>query len=115
MIQRCWILFKLRRKIANTRTSTNSIVTYLKGALANDKHKRTMRGLVRMQSTIRSKLTQLRSSRRMKNITILQCYIKKEIGRNRRLQMSKSIQTIISFMRRLIRHHQPNQNLYPRT
>lgn len=91
MIQRKWHIYKLHRQIIKMRKSTKTVVKYLKSVLVNDRYKETLKGIVKIQKALRAKIAQLRGERRLKNIITIQSYIKKEIYRSKRMNVSKSV------------------------
>lgn len=72
----------------------------MKSILVFDKYHRSFNGIIKIQKAIKSKIDNLKQNRRIKNMMIVQSYIKKEVCRKYRLKYTRSLEIIVSAIQR---------------
>jgi DNA helicase HerA-like ATPase len=100
LIQKNIIAFVFARKRKRYRIGSTTIKKYLQGMLASRKYEKIIGGIVHLQREIRLKLNILRKTKRLKNILVLQAYIKMSVCKRNKQKVFNSLQKIISLIRR---------------
>lgn len=68
--------------------------------IANNNFRKMYSGLVSIQQQIKAKLNALKKAKRIKNILILQAYIKKTVCKKKKEKVFASLQKIIELIKR---------------
>lgn len=100
LIQKRILSFNFRCKLNRFKAGSNTIKKYLKSILANNKFTKMYSGLILIQENIRAKLNAVKKAKRMKNILILQAYIKKSVCKKKKEKVFSALQKIINLIKR---------------
>jgi hypothetical protein len=78
---------KLKRK----KKTIGLIQGYLKGKILSEHHESLMARLKLIQRAIKEKLKSFKMQKKIKNMMIMQIYVKKEVARRNRLKYTRSL------------------------
>lgn len=100
MVQKRIFSFLHQQKLNKIKNGRAVLSTYLHTLLQHRKYSSIMQGLVCLQRKMRLKLNALKKAKRIKNILVLQAYIKKSVCKRKKDRAFDALQKIINLIKR---------------
>jgi hypothetical protein len=99
-IQGCLLKFRYMNRRDKKKRTIKLIRSYFRAKTDSDKYAHMMLRLKLIQRAIREKLHSFKLQKKIKNMMVMQSYIKKEVSRRNRLKYTHSLQIIINAIQR---------------
>ena len=100
MIQKQIFSFCYSRRLSRLKQGSSILKSYLRGFVQRQAYIKVHSGLITIQRQIKMKLASLAQQRRLKNLLLLQAYIKKTVCRKNKEKVFAAVAKIVSLMRR---------------